>query len=49
LHIQFISKGGLTHLHEAMVSTYTELEKLCEQIPGLKAKEEKSLYMQKSH
>jgi len=32
-----------------MVSTYTELEKLCEQIPGLKAKEEKSLYMQKSH
>jgi len=29
-----------------MVSTYTEMEKLCEQIPGLRAKEEKSMYMQ---
>jgi len=29
-----------------MVSTYTELEKLCEQNPGLKAKEEESRCMQ---
>merc|ERR1719272_287336 len=29
-----------------MVSTYTELEKLCEHIPGLKVKEEKSMFMQ---
>jgi len=29
-----------------MVSTYTEPEKLCEHIPGLKAKEEKPMHMQ---